>query len=248
MALTTPAQKPSPKAPQKDEITLKSAAEEYLRSPTPESREAVIKASEGVIRHFAWLYGKRFDKDDLYQVGCIGVLKALEEYDPVRFPGVSFVTYAGHCIMGEIRHFVRKEMSFYSPKTIVKIQQQADDFVDSYVLEHGDVPDCGEVACHLNIREEGIEQLLAPGLVEYGEDVDFSLVKTIKQENFTLVVEDRLYLENALKRLSDIQRKVINALFFRGRTQEETAREYGLTQRQVSRIKDKSLRDMRDKK
>lgn len=231
-----------------EESDLNRAAEEYLRSPTPENREAVVKASEGVIRHFSWLYGKRFDKDDLYQVGCIGVLKALEEFDPVRYSNVSFVTYAGHCIMGEIRHYVRKEMSFYSPKTIVKIQQQADEFVDGYVLEHGDVPDCGEVACHLNIREEGIEQLLSPGLVEYGETLDFSLVKTIKQENFTLVVEDKLYLENAFKKLSDIQKKVINSLFFKGKTQEETAKEFGLTQRQVSRIKDKSIQDMRDKK
>ena len=90
-------------------LCLEEAAASYFEHSDDRRLEAVIEAAGDLIRYFARLYGKGCDRDDLFQTGVIGLMKALGNYQPDK--GASFVTYASHCIMGEIRHLVRKQAS-----------------------------------------------------------------------------------------------------------------------------------------
>jgi len=220
---------------------LQCAVENYFTSRNEDNMVEIISASEGLIYHFARLYGGGSSLDDLYQIGCEGLLKALNSYDPGR--GVKFVTYASHAIIGEIRHYVRKERHYYYPEYLEKYQEKADQYI-SEQLDRDTLASPEEIAEKLNLKPESLSPVMAAGLVHLNH-LELSQIKARSYENFTLPVEDKLLISQLIYRLTDIQKDVIEMLYYRGMTQEETARELGISQRQVSRINEKSLKQMR---
>lgn len=220
-----------------DEVAL-----EYIASRNEELLERIIKKSEGLVKYFAVLYGGGCCLDDLLQAGRIGLIKALRNYNQDR--EISFVTYASHCIIGEIRHYVRKEASFYRPGCIAELQYKVDKVIEDYTKEYGDVPSTQYIAGKLNIKEESVVEVMKAGFVSF-EEIDHSKIKNSTYESFRLPVEDKIVLFNAIKKLSDIQRKVIQMLFLKDMTQQQVASELGMSQRQVSRVKEKSFQLLR---
>lgn len=91
------------------EKSINSAAEDYFWESTEERLEELVLSATKLIYHFIKIYGVGNSRDELYQVGVEGLLKAVKHFDPRM--GSSFATYAGNCIIGEIRHYVRKEAS-----------------------------------------------------------------------------------------------------------------------------------------
>ncbi len=225
----------------KDFDKLQNAVEKYLEDRKEEHLMEIINASEGLIYHFARLYGGGSSLDDLYQIGCEGLLKALNSYDSSR--GVKFVTYASHGIIGEIRHYVRKERHYYYPEYLEKYQEKAYDYI-SEQLEKDTLISPEDLADKLNLKPEALSPVMAAGLVHLNH-LELSQIKAKSYESFTLPVEDKLLISQLLYKLTDIQKDVIEMLYYRGMTQEETARELGVSQRQVSRINEKSLKQMR---
>jgi RNA polymerase sigma-B factor len=221
---------------------LQRAVERYLTDQSEEYLESIIKASEGLIYHFARLYGGGSTLEDLYQVGCEGLLKALKTYDISR--GFKFVTHASHCIIGEIRHYGRKERHYYYPDYLIKYQEKAYEIIEEQIDQTEKLITSEEIADKLNLKPESMTQVMAAGLVHLGH-LELSQIKAKNYESFTLPVEDKLLISQLLYRLTDIQKDVINLLYYKGLTQEEVAKELGLSQRQVSRINEKSLREMR---
>ena len=221
---------------------LDEAANLYNASPTEANMERLIENARGLVYHFAKLYGGGCRFDDLAQTGMEGLLKAVKNYCAGH--GTKFSTYASHCIIGEIRHFVRKEASFYTPGCIAGLQTRVNRIIDERLKSTGVAPDADEIAGELGVREENVTEIMSAGLVDFSE-VDTENIKTVRYASFRLPIEDKLFVEQAFKKLSDLQKKVIYLLFYRDLSQNEVADRLGISQRQVSRIKAKSITEMR---
>lgn len=219
-------------------LNLDEAAYNYFKDPSKEKLTDVILVSERLISYFGRLYGGGNSKDDLYQIGIEGLLKALKGYKTDG--GASFSTYAGHCIIGEIRHYVRKEASFYCPGCLVELRNKIDRFMDEVFKETGDLPSIEEISKHLNINRDSVEEVMKSGFVSM-EELDISKITTLKYQTFQLPIEDKISIEQAIKKLSDVQKKVVNLLFYKNMTQQEASKQLGVNQRQVSRIKQRVL-------
>jgi len=223
--------------------SLNVAAEKYFQSPDDITLREVINSASGLIRYYGRLYGKACDPEDLYQTGSLGLMKALKNYDLSK--GAAFITYASHCIMGEIRHMVRKQVSYYRPGCIAELQFKVDKVVEEYMMLHEDVPSISYIAKKINVTEDSIDEVMKAGLVSFDE-VDSSKIHSLVYETFRLPIEDKLTLYQASKKLTDIQKKVIYLLFYQNLSQQQVAEQMGINQKKVSRIKESTLKSMRE--
>ena len=214
----------------------------YRQSACSEDLTQVMRAGERLVRYFARIYTGGVS-DDTLQVGMVGLMKAVRHYDEEK--GASFSTYAAHCVMGEIRHYIRKEASFYRPGSIKDLQNRVDRYVEDVLKEKGEPPALAEIALALNVKEEGVIQAMRAGLVSL-DDVDVKQIQALKYESFRLPIEDKILLQQAMNRLDTVQKKVIYLLFYRDFTQTQAGEQLGLSQRKVSRILRKSLQKLAD--
>ncbi len=228
----------------KDKGDLETAAQEFLQNPDDKNLDTLMEKARGLILHFVRKYGLDRFQEDLIQAGYEGLIKAVRDYDPQK--GAAFVTYASHWIIGEIRHEIRRQRRFECPGVLVEVQNKVGRVVDDYFKKNGELPSPKTIAREINIKEEGVLEALQGGLVSLDE-LDLSKIKSINRENFQLPVEDKLTLFWALRKLSLLQRKVLYHLFFQNKTQEETAQLLNTSQRQVSRIKEEGLKNIREK-
>ncbi len=224
------------------ERSLNAASGNYFQHQDEDSLREVIESAQGLIRYYSRLYSGGCNADDIMQVGRLGLMKALHNYDKDK--QTSFVTYASHAIIGEIRHYVRKEASFYRPGCIVELQSKVDKVIEDYVKQHGDTPTAAYIAQRLNIREESVKEVMKAGMVSFDE-IDTAKIRSLTYESFRLPIEDKLILVQALKKLSAMQQKVIYMLFYHDMTQQQVAEKLGITQKQVSRVKERSVQMLR---
>ena len=221
---------------------LDAAAMKYFADKSDDNKHDLVEAAKGLVRHFARIYGGGCRLDDLVQSGMEGLMKAINNFKPEM--GASFVTYASHCVIGEIRHFARKEASYYTPGCIEGLKAKVHQFTDEYMDGHDTMPSFAEIADALEVREESLSPIMSAGLVSF-DKISVDNIKSSHYQSFHLPIEDKLFLELAMKKLDTLQKKVIYSLFFLNLTQSETAEHLNLTQRQVSRIKVKSIETMR---
>ncbi|MGI6527100.1 MAG: sigma-70 family RNA polymerase sigma factor [Caldicoprobacterales bacterium] len=217
---------------------LNSLAAEYNKNPNSTLLSDIVEAGSGLILYFIKLYGAKTNISDLYQVGVEGLLKAVNRYDPSA--GTKFSTYASHCIMGELRHYIRKEASYYNPGCIKGLQYQVEREVENSLKKTGETPSIAEIAEKLNLREESVTEVMKGGMVSF-DDLDLSKISNRSLESFKLPIEDKLVLIQAMNKLNELQKKVLYLLFFRDLTQEQAAVKLGINQRKVSRLKEKGL-------
>ena len=198
-------------------------------------------AGKPLVYHFANIYSGNRDSEDLIQAGYEGLLKALKRFDPGR--GVRFVTFASHYIMGEIRHQLRREASFDRQGWVADIQSRIYRVMDDLLQKTGEPPSLEEIAEAVNIRKEGVIQALQAGRVSL-ETLDLNQFKHLYYENFKLPIEDQIAVRQALKRLNDMQRRVLYLIFYRDLTQQQVAKKMGIGQRKVSRLMHRGLQSM----
>jgi RNA polymerase sigma-B factor len=189
------------------------------------------------------LYGGGYSFEDLCQSGFEGLLKGIQNFDLDH--GTKFVTYASHCIIGEIRHYVRRESKYYYPGYLEGYRERMDKIIMESLDVREDPISAEELAAKLNLQPEAILPVMSAGLVHLGH-IELASIKAKEMESFTLPIEDKLLISKLMYRLTAVQKDVIEMLFQKGMTQEEVAGELGLTQKQVSRIKQKSLDKMKD--
>ena len=216
---------------------------EHQNKNTDETITQLIQACQGLVFHYAKLYGGGYSFEDLCQSGYEGLLKGIHNYDSNH--GTKFVTYASHCIIGEIRHYVRKESRYYYPSYLDGYRDKMDQMILDSVNDMDEPISADELAARLNLQPDAILPVMSAGLVHLGH-VELASIRAKEMESFTLPIEDKLLLSQLKYRLTDIQKDVIEMLFQKSMTQEEVAEELGLTQKQVSRIKQKSLDNMKD--
>jgi RNA polymerase sigma-B factor len=231
----------SSKIKQLKNLELEEAVQFYLTERSLEAKEAVIYAGESLINYYAGLYSSGKPDEDLKQAGYEGILKALKRYDPDT--GNMFSTFAVHCIIGEIRHELRRREYFKIPDWLKKLQSAVINATEELAQLNGCMPTLSDIAKRVNVAEEGIAEAMQAGYVSLDE-VDLGKVKHLRYESFKLPIEDKITVQMSLERMDNISKKVITLIFYEGCTQEQTAKKLGISQRQVSRIMNRGLKDM----
>lgn len=218
------------------------------------AREQVATENLGlvwsVVRRFA---GRGHELEDLYQIGCIGLMKCIDKFDPAY--DVKFSTYAVPMIMGEIKRFLRDDGMVKVSRSLKETAYKVYSVREQMMNEHGIGPTIEELASSLEIEKEDIVLAL-----EAGSEVE-SIYKTIYQndgnsiylidklvssEDESRQAVDRLALEELLGQLEEKERSIIRMRYFEDKTQTEIAGFLGISQVQVSRIEKKVLTKMRE--
>ena len=190
--------------------------------------------------------------DDLFQIGCIGLIKALDNFD--RSLNVQFSTYACPMILGEVRRYLRDSNQIRVSRSLKDTAYKAIYMKENYIKNHQKEPTINEIAAEIGVDKEDIVMALDAiqtplSLYEpvYSEGGDTLYVmdqvsdKKNKEEKW---VQD-IALQEALNRLPDRERNIVELRFFKGRTQMEVANEVGISQVQVSRLEKNALKSMR---
>lgn len=211
-----------------------------------EKRDKMIEDNIGLVHSIAKRFtGRGVDYEDLFQTGCVGLIKAVDNFDESK--GFKFSTYAVPVIMGEIRRIFRDggaiKVSRALKEKSVKAQMLRERFAkrelrEPTVSELSDMLGCGvdETAEILNV----INPMLS--LNSFGEDGSESIDVPFdnREEIF-----DRISVMQVMEKLSDEERFIINSRYFNGKTQSETAQKLGVSQVQVSRKEKDILKKLR---
>ena len=221
-----------------------------IKAGDEEARELYIKGNLrlvlSVIRRFQ-------NSSDLFQIGCIGLIKAIDNFDTTL--QVKFSTYAVPMIIGEIRRYLRDNNSIRVSRSLRDIAYKTIYTRENYMRQHLKEPTIAEIADEIGIDKEMIvyamDAIQSPvSLFEpvYSEGGDTLYVmdqisdKKNLEENW---VED-ISLRDAMNRLGERERHIIDLRFYEGKTQMEVADEIGISQAQVSRLEKHALRSMRN--
>lgn len=191
--------------------------------------------------------------DDLFQIGCIGLIKALDNFD--RTLNVKFSTYAVPMILGEIRRHLRDSSQVRVSRSLRDIAYKAIYAKESYVLQNQKEPTIFEIAEEIGVDKEDIvialDAIQSPvSLYEpvYNEGGDTLYVmdqisdKKNKEDNWI----EEISLNEAIKKLPDREKEIVTLRFYKGKTQIEVANELAISQAQVSRLEKSALRTMRN--
>ena len=228
------------------------AQEDLLRRAKSGDRaagEELIVGNSGLIWSIARRYfGRGVDPEDLYQLGCLGFLKAVEGFD-LGF-GTQFSTYAVPKIAGEIRRFLRDDgtvkvsRSLKERSAMVRITRQ------KLTNRLGREPTLSELSAETGLLPEEIATAeTATGAAESiqkrsGED-GFALEDVLTEGEMEDKLVERIALREAIASLSEREQLVIKLRFFHGLTQDKTSKILGVSQVQISRIEKKALENLR---
>lgn len=190
--------------------------------------------------------------DDLFQVGCIGLIKAIDNFDLTQ--NVKFSTYAVPMIIGEIRRYLRDNNSIRVSRSLKDIAYKALQAKEKLTNTLSREPSITEIAQEMNVPREDV--LLALDAIQDpislfesvyhdGGDAIYVMDQVSDEKNNDDNWLENISINEAISRLSDRERMIVDLRFFRGRTQMEVAEEIGISQAQVSRLEKAALKHMR---
>lgn len=219
------------------------------------SRDKILIENTGLI----WSIVRRFlnrghEGEDLFQIGCIGMLKAIDRFD-TEFD-VAFSTYAVPMIAGEIRRFIRDDGIVKISRKIKENQMKIMHQREIYINEKKQEPTIEELekVCNLT-KEEIVMAMDASRNVEsidkemYSKDSAYTLMDLAEDDtNIEETVLNKIMVQQLMDMLESKERKIINLRYFKNKTQSQVAKEMGMTQVQVSRLEKKILNSMRNEK
>lgn len=223
-----------------------------------DAREKLVMSHLNLVRFIANKFKNRGEPiDDLVQVGYLGLLKAIDRFDPSR--GLEFTTFATPTIMGEIkRHFRDKGWSVRVPRRLQELSAKVNQATDTLTSQLQRSPTIAEIADYLDATVdevlEAMESSSAYSSVSLeapsGADDDDtpSVIDRYATEDSDLAfTDDRIIIEEALASFSPRERDVIEMRFLKGMTQIEIAEKLGISQVQVSRLLRRTLKKIQDK-
>ena len=197
--------------------------------------------------------GRGESADDLFQVGCIGLIKAIDNFDTTL--QVKFSTYAVPMIIGEIRRYLRDNNSIRVSRSLRDIAYKAIYTRENYMKQHLREPTITEIAQEIGIEKEMIVyamdaiqnpvSLFEPVYTEGGDTLYVMDQISDKKNKEDLWIEN-LSLREAMQRLGTREKYIIQLRFYEGKTQMEVAQEIGISQAQVSRLEKNALKSMRN--
>ena len=223
---------------------------EAAQANDEEAKKVLIERNMGLIRHILKRFtGRGYDMEDLFQIGCIGMLKAIERFDLSL--GLCFSTYAVPMIAGEIRRFLRDDGMIKVSRSIKENAYKVS--MARQELENGlhREPTIGELAQHTGLSTEEIvmtmeagarvESIYSEDYYEEGENPGGAYYEDSEKNP----VLDRILIHQLRESLEESDRRLIWLRYFQEKTQVETAGILGISQVQVSRLEKKILCRMR---
>src|SRR5215217_4941962 len=220
-----------------------SLIEAYRERGDRRAVEQILSMNIKILNHLVRRYASSSDEpyEDLLQVGYVGLIKAVNGY---RLDSeAKFSSYAYSMIEGEIKHHLRDAALVKRPRWARSLHAKVSDATRRLTAELGREPLIEEIAGEVNITPEGVSEVMKlfcdtdTVSLDGGEHegVDVSAIKSLRYETFSLPIEDRILLEQALDSLSELQRKVIYLFFYKDLCQTEIGKRLGLSQRKTSR-------------
>lgn len=218
------------------------------------AKELLIENNSPLVKSIVRRYkNKGVEYDDLYQLGCVGFVKAINNFD-ISF-NVKFSTYAVPMIAGEIKRFLRDDGSVKVSRSIKSQYYNMQKYIDQVRLKTGEPPTTKHLAEKFNIEEPEVMFILEssrmPVSIYESLDKESSNGQVVldKLVNFDEVssLVDKIVLTDALKELEDKDRKLIILRYFRDKTQSEVAQILNVSQVQVSRLENRILAKMKNK-
>ena len=191
--------------------------------------------------------------DDLFQIGCIGLIKSIDNFDLTL--GVKFSTYAVHMIMGEIRRYLRDSNSIRVSRSLKDIAYKAISAREAMTKQTQKEPTIDEIATEIGIAKEDIvyalDAMQSPMSLNEpvytdGGDTLYVMDQISDRKNKEDIWIESLSLSEAMQRLNEREHEIIFLRFFEGKTQMEVANSIGISQAQVSRLEKNALRIMKN--
>jgi RNA polymerase sporulation-specific sigma factor len=204
-----------------------------------------------IVRRFI---GRGYEPEDLFQIGCIGIMKAIDKFDMSY--DVKFSTYAVPMITGEIKRFLRDDGIIKVSRSIKEMALKVKRVREELVFRFGREPTVEEIAGEIGASKEEVA-----ASIEAGAEVE-SLYRSVNKndENSILLIDkieeessaqeellNRMVLRDLLTQLSDKDREIIIRRYYYNETQSQIATKLGISQVQVSRLEKKILKQMREK-
>ena len=218
-----------------------------------QAREELIAGNLRLVLSVIQRFANRGENaDDLFQVGCIGLIKAIDNFNTDL--DVKFSTYGVPMIVGEIRRYLRDNSTMRVSRAMRDTAYKVLQAKEAYMAQHQKEPSVEEIAKILGIKREDVvfalDAILEPvSLYEpvYSDSGDTICVMDQVQDNKNndeMWVE-RIALKEAVGHLTERERKILSMRFFQGKTQMEVSAEIGISQAQVSRLEKNALRQIR---
>ncbi|MGE5553174.1 MAG: sigma-70 family RNA polymerase sigma factor [Betaproteobacteria bacterium] len=220
------------------------------RQGNGEAREELIRRNLKLVRSVVARFRRvATEEEDLFQLGCVGLVKAVDRFDPRR--GVAFSTYAVPHIAGEILSYLRSDRLLKVGRSTQQRAREALLVRDQIAQELGREPSIQEVAERLGTDQEEVVEALdalqsplsleAPLLQGEGDEVRWGDAVASPADDHL----DRLALAEGLRKLPDLERKLVELRFFAQKTQTEVGRTLGISQAQVCRLEKRALERLR---
>lgn len=217
------------------------------------AREIFIQGNLRLVLSVIQKFSSRGENaDDLFQVGCVGLIKAIDNFD--LSVGVKFSTYAVPMIIGEIRRYLRDYNAIRVSRSVKDTAYKALTAKEELIKETGKEPTIAEIAKRIDSTEKAVNyaldaiqdplSLYEPVFHDGGETL-FVMDQISDDKVLDESLIDSIALYDALKRLNEKERKIVTMRFFSEKTQMEVANEIGISQAQVSRLEKNAIEHMR---
>ncbi len=218
------------------------------------AKEALIEHNVSLVKSIVKRYlGKGVDYDDLFQIACMGFLKAIAGFDE-KF-GVKFSTYAVPMIAGEIKRFMRDDGSVKVSRGMKQTAKEINLFIEEYTRQNGNQPPMSTIAERFGMDEAEAVFVMGSskmpislyGGADYKDGKERELIETLQAKDDQEDWLDRMILKGAIQSLPEREKRIIVLRYFRDMTQSEVARCIGVSQVQVSRIENRIIESFREK-
>jgi RNA polymerase sporulation-specific sigma factor len=213
-----------------------------------EAKETLLAHNTSLLKSILKRYlGKGVEYDDLFQLSCMGFLKAIAGFDESF--GVRFSTYAVPMIAGEIKRFLRDDGSIKVSRAMKKTSREMNRFIESYFNEHGRQPTVKELAAAFAMEEGEVVFTLGSARMplsiyeqsDYKDEKSASLSERLPAKDNQDEMIETMVLRQAIEKLPDREKKIVFLRYFRDMTQSEVAKAIGVSQVQISRIESRIM-------
>lgn len=235
-----------------DKLTI-----EYIRKAKEGdggAKELLLEHNVSLVKCIVKRYlGKGVDYDDLFQIACMGFLKAITGFDESF--GVKFSTYAVPMIAGEIKRFMRDDGAVKVSRAMKQTAKEINLFIEEFSITHGRQPSVAEIAKQFSMDEAETVFVMGSskmplslyGSADYKDGNERELIEMLPAKDDQEELLDRMLLKGAIEALPERDKKIIVLRYFRDMTQSEVAEKIGVSQVQVSRIENRIIKEFRTK-
>lgn len=218
------------------------------------AREELIRGNLRLVLSVIQRFTNRGESaDDLFQVGCIGLIKAIDNFDITQ--QVKFSTYAVPMIMGELRRYLRDNAPVRVSRSMRDMAYKAMQAKEKLITEKGREPKIEEIAKELGVPRQDVVialeaisepiSLYEPVFSESGDTI--YVLDQLGDHNDDMNWLNEISLKEAIEQLGKREKRILNLRFFRGKTQVEVAKEIGISQAQVSRLEKCALNKIKNR-